>query len=220
MKTTATGARTRPVSIKSSSLMQPDANQQYYPESDGDDESTGHNTSKCLVPSNIKSVGFHRIIECTVRHKEQNKWRHYALGNRPSEHSLVEQHVVVAGSVQLGIAYRVRLVHVLHRSRTTSYGKHFAASALLIWNSLPINVRDFSEQFPFKSESRIVSPSLWDCLSAYVTILFEYKCTYSTHTHTSCSACILLLLLCNYIRCFCTALLSTVLELWCHLFQI
>jgi len=88
----------------------------YYPESDGDNESASHNTSKRLVTGDVETIGLNGVVERTVRNKEQNKRRHDALGDRPRKHTLVEQLVVVAGCVQLGISHGVGLVHILSTS--------------------------------------------------------------------------------------------------------
>ena len=85
----------------------------HYPESDGDDEGTGHDTAERLVSGDVQPVRLDGVIECTVRDEEEHQRRHDALGHRPSEHALVEQRVVVAGNVQLRIAHRVRLAHIL-----------------------------------------------------------------------------------------------------------
>jgi len=90
-----------------------------YPESDGNDEGTGDNTSECLVTSNIESVRFDGVVECTVWDEEKHQWGHDALSNRPREHSLVEQFIIVARCVQLRISDRVRLVHILYVAQLT-----------------------------------------------------------------------------------------------------
>jgi len=87
-----------------------------YPESNSDNQSTGDDTAERLVAGDLQPVWFDGVVERKVRHEEQNERRDNAFGDRPSKHKLVEQHVVMAGCVQLRITNRVRIVHVLRIS--------------------------------------------------------------------------------------------------------
>jgi len=89
------------------------------PERDSEYQCTGHDTSKRLVARDLQPVRLDGVVERKVRHEEENQRRDDALGDRPSEHTLVEQHVVVTRRVQLRVMNRVRLVHILHMSVTS-----------------------------------------------------------------------------------------------------
>lgn len=72
------------------------------------------------MSSDVLSVGLDGVVEGKVRHEEEDEGREDALCHATNEHPLVEEQVEVTRRVELRIAQRIHVAHILRRIREES----------------------------------------------------------------------------------------------------